>query len=141
MQYPWTSIMAFNHHLAVAAGEMLAEATHTAIQAPAEMIGSMASIRLPAGPWPRAEATRRMEMIDDALRGRRFEAPLMMWPCPWLVDSGDLPPDVEFDLLIRVSAELYNYLGQYERLSSSLAGFAGADRPQARPAPSTVATE
>jgi hypothetical protein len=70
-----------------------------------------------------------MEMIEEALRGRKFEAPLMMWPCPWLVDSGDLPPDTQFDLLIRVSAQLYNYLGQYERLSSILAGFAGVNRP------------
>ena len=136
----WASIMSFNHHLAVAAGEMLAEAMHTAVQAPTEMIGSMASIRLPGGPWSRSEATRRMDMIEAALRGRRFEAPLMMWPCPWLVDSGDLPPETEFDLLIRVSAQVYNYLGQYEQLASILAGFAGANRPQAGPAPATTAT-
>jgi isopenicillin-N epimerase len=137
----WDSIMAFDHRLAVAAGEMLAEALHTATQAPPVMIGSMASVRLPGGPWPRVEAARRMEMIDEALRGRHFEAPLMMWPCPWLVDSGDLPPDTEFDVLVRVSAQVYNHLGQYERLSSILAGFAGANRPQAGPAPSTAATE
>jgi len=81
-----------------------------------------------------------MDMIEAALRGRRFEAPLMMWPCPWLVDSGDLPPETEFDLLIRVSAQVYNYLGQYEQLASILAGFAGANRPQAGPAPATTAT-
>ena len=136
----WASLMAFDHNLAVAAGEMLAEALHTTCQAPSEMIGSMATIRLPGGPWPRPEATRRMSMIEAALRGRRFEAPLMLWPCPWLVDSGDLPPETEFDLLIRVSAQVYNYLGQYERLSSILAGFAGANRPQVGPAPSTVGT-
>jgi isopenicillin-N epimerase len=136
----WASIISFDHRLAVAAGEMLAEALHTDVQAPNEMIGSMASIRLPGGPWPRAEATRRMAMIEEALRGRRFEVPLMMWPCPWLVDSGDLPPATEFDLLIRVSAQVYNYLGQYERLASILAGFAGVNRPQAGPAPSTVET-
>lgn len=124
----WTSIMSLNHRMAVAAGEMLAEAMHTPTQAPAEMIGSMATIRLPGGPRPRAEVQRRMEMIEDALRGRKLEAPLMMWPCPWLVDSGDLPPDTQFDLLIRVSAQVYNYLGQYERLSSILAGFAGVNR-------------
>jgi isopenicillin-N epimerase len=136
----WASIISFDHRLAVAAGEMLAEALHTDVQAPTEMIGSMASIRLPGGPWPRAEATRRMAVIEEALRGRRFEVPLMMWPCPWLVDSGDLPPATEFDLLIRVSAQVYNYLGQYERLASILAGFAGVNRPQAGPAPSTVET-
>jgi hypothetical protein len=100
----------------------------------------MASVRLPGGPWSRADATRRMTNIEEALRSRRIEAPLMMWPCPWLVDSGDLPPETEFELLIRVSAQVYNYLGQYERLSSILAGFAGANRPQAGPAPSAEAT-
>jgi len=81
-----------------------------------------------------------MTMIEAALRGRRFEAPLMLWPSPWLVDSGDLPPTTQFDLLVRISAEVYNYLGQYERLSSILAGFAGVNRPQTDPAPSTTAT-
>ena len=136
----WATLLSFNHNLAVAAGEMLAEALHTVCQSPAEMIGSMASIRLPGGPWPRAEAARRLSMIDAALRGRRFEAPLLLWPCPWLVDSGDLPPTTDFDLLVRVSAHVYNYLGQYERLASILAGFAGVNRPQAGPAPSTVTT-
>jgi isopenicillin-N epimerase len=131
----WNAVRSFNHQLAMAAGEMLTEALHTSLQAPREMIGSMASIRLPGGPWPRAEATRRMAMIEAALRGRRFEAPLMLWPCPWLVDSGDLPPTTEFDVLVRISAQVYNYLGQYERLSSVLAGFAGVNRPQSGPTP------
>jgi hypothetical protein len=37
--------MSLNHRMAVAAGEMLAEAMQTQTQAPAEMIGSMATIR------------------------------------------------------------------------------------------------
>jgi hypothetical protein len=67
-------------------------------------------------------------MIEAAIRSRRFEVPLMPWPCPWLVDSGDLPEDTEFDILVRISAQAYNYLGQYERLSSILAGFAEVNR-------------
>jgi len=69
-----------------------------------------------------------MAMIESALRGRRIEVPLMVWPFPWLVDSGDLPESTEFDLLVRISAQAYNYLGQYERLASILAGFSGVDR-------------
>ncbi|HEX7591171.1 MAG TPA: hypothetical protein VF375_04400 [Candidatus Limnocylindrales bacterium] len=53
----------------------------------------------------------------------------MAWPSPWLVDSGDLPASAEFSLLVRISAHAYNFLGQYERLASILAGFASADRP------------
>jgi isopenicillin-N epimerase len=124
----WPTIYGFNHNLAVAARDILSTAMQTPIQVPAEMLGSMASVRLPGGPWARAEATRRMNMIEAALRGRRFEVPLMLWPCPWLVDSGDLPADTPFDVLVRVSAQIYNYLGQYERLASILAGFAGVNR-------------
>ena len=125
----WASLNAYDRRLAQAAGELLAEAMRTPAQAPVEMTGSMASIRLPGGPWSRVEAQRRMDMIDAALRGRRFEVPLMLWPSPWLADSGDLPPDTPFDILVRISAQVYNSLGHYERLASILAGFAGVNRP------------
>ncbi len=124
----WSSVIAYNRKLALAAGEMLAEAMKTPVQAPAEMTGSMATMRLPGGPWPRQEAVRRQDMIEAALRGRRFEVPLMLWPAPWLVDSGDLPATTQFDVLFRVSAQVYNSIGQYERLASVLGGFAGANR-------------
>jgi isopenicillin-N epimerase len=127
----WPSLISINRQLAISARDMLAEAFHTEVQAPNSMTGSMATLRLPGGPWPRAEAARRMAMIEAAMRGRRFEVPLMAWPCPWLVDSGDLPPETEFDLLVRISAQAYNYFGQYERLASILSGFAGVNRPTA----------
>ncbi len=125
----WPAVIAGNNHLMAAARQMLAEALHTAVQSPDSMTGSMASLRLPGGPWPLAEALRRKEMIESALRGRRIEVPLILWPGPWLVDSGDLPETTQFDLLVRISAHVYNSLGQYERLSSILAGFAGVNRP------------
>jgi isopenicillin-N epimerase len=125
----WPALIAANHQLILSARDTLAVALQTDAQGPNSMTGSMATLRLPGGPWPRAEALRRMGMIDSAMRGRRFEAPLMAWPPPWLVDSGDLPASTEFDLLVRISAHAYNFLGQYERLASILGGFAGADRP------------
>jgi isopenicillin-N epimerase len=124
----WPSLISVNRQLIISARDMLADALHTSVQAPNSMTGSMASLRLPGGPWPRAEALRRMNMIDSAMRGRRFEAPLIAWPSPWLIDSGDLPADTEFDLLVRISAQAYNHFGQYERLASILAGYAGANR-------------
>lgn len=120
-----------NHELAVAARDLLCDAMHTAVPAPPEMIGSMASIFLPGGPWSREDLASRMETIESALQGRRFEIPPMAWPSPWLIDSGDLPPDTKFEVLLRISAQVYNYLGQYERLASILAGFAGANRTAA----------
>ena len=124
----WPSLISVNRQLIISARDMLADALHTSVPAPNSMTGSMASLLLPGGPWPRAEALRRMTMIDSAMRGRRFEAPLIAWPSPWLIDSGDLPEDTEFDLLVRISAQAYNYYGQYERLASILAGYAGANR-------------
>lgn len=40
-------------------------------------------------------------------------------------------PDTQFELVVRISAHVYNHVGQYERLASVLSGFAGADRPGA----------
>jgi len=125
----WPALISANHQLAMSARDVLAEALHTPVQAPDSMTGSMASIRIPGGPSTRAEMFRRKEMIEAALRGRRFEVPLIPWPSPWLVDSGDLPKDQQFDLLVRISAQAYNFIGQYQRLASILAGFAGANRP------------
>ena len=125
----WPTVLSVNRQLAIGARDMLADALHTTVQAPDVMTGSMATLRLPGGPWPRAEATRRLASIESSLRSRRFEVPLLAWPAPWLVDSGDLPESTEFDLLVRISAHLYNFYGQYERLASILAGFAGVNGP------------
>ncbi len=127
----WPVLRSSNRQLAISARDLLAEALHTPVQAPNSMTGSMAALRLPGGPWPRPEVMRRMSMIEAAMRGRRFEIPLIVWPSPWLVDAGDLPESTQFDLLVRISAQAYNYLGQYERLASILSGFAGVNRPTA----------
>jgi isopenicillin-N epimerase len=125
----WPALMDANVKLLTRARDIVAEALHTQRQAPDGMTGSMASLPLPGGPWPREEALRRMQMIDAAMRGRRFEVPLILWPLPWLVDAGDLPNDTPFEVLVRISAQAYNSQGQYERLSSILSGFAGINRP------------
>jgi isopenicillin-N epimerase len=125
----WPALISTNRQLAVSARDLLTEALHISAEAPNSMTGSMASIRMPGGPWPRQETLRRMQMIEAALRGRRVEAPLMAWPSPWLVDSGDLPSETEFDLLVRISAQAYNSLGQFERLAAILAGFSGVNKP------------
>jgi isopenicillin-N epimerase len=129
----WPALIETNHRLILKTRAMLGDALHTMVPAPDEMIGSMASLRLPGGPWPRDEATRRMTMIEAAMRGRRFEVPLLPWPSPWLVDWGYLPDDTRFEIIVRISAQAYNYLGQYERLASILPGFAGANRSTATP--------
>ena len=101
------------------------------------MIGSMATIRLPGGPWPgrgdAADGDDRGRIAGPALRGAADAVAV-----PMARGSGDLPPTTEFDIVVRISAQVYNYLGQFERLSSILAGFAGVNRPQSAPDPSAA---
>lgn len=124
----WPTIMDTNIHLIRKVRLMLAEALKTMPPAPEEMLGSMVTLRLPGGTWPREEAQRRAGMIESAMRGRRFEVPLILWPSPYLVDWGLVPDPGQFEIGVRISAQVYNYLGQYERLASILPGFAGVGR-------------
>ncbi len=129
----WPALIDHNRRLILKTRAILADALHTMAPAPDEMIGSMATLRLPGGPWPHDEVLRRIGMIEAAMRGRHFEVPLMPWPSPWLVDWGYLPDDTQFEILARISAQVYNYAGQYERLASILPGFAGANRTSQEP--------
>jgi isopenicillin-N epimerase len=52
----WPALIAANHQLIIAARDTLATALMTESQAPNSMTGSMATLRLPGGPWPRAVA-------------------------------------------------------------------------------------
>ena len=118
----WASIRAANHELAVKARDLLAAALRATAGAPDSMTGSMASLMLPGGPRPRDEAARHRAAIEAGLQAHNIEVPLIPWPSPWLVDSGDLPAGTPIGLLVRVSAQVYNHLGQYERLASILSG-------------------
>jgi isopenicillin-N epimerase len=124
----WPAIMEANRQLINRSRLTLADALKTLPPAPEEMTGSMATLKLPGGPWPRDEVVRRISMIEAAMRGRRFEVPLLPWPSPLMVDWGYLPDTTQFDVLVRISGHVYNHISQYERLSSILPGFAGVGR-------------
>jgi len=104
----WPAVMARNRALALEARRLLCAAAGTAPACPDEMIGSIASVRLPESPL-KNPAWRQA----DPLQPRLFEAwgievPIMRWPGP---------PS----RLIRVSAQLYNHPAQYARLADALA--------------------
>jgi isopenicillin-N epimerase len=124
----WPALIDANRKLIIKSRLMLAEALKTLPPAPDEMTGSMAALKLPGGPWPRDEVQRRITMLDAAMRGRRFEVPLLPWPSPLMVDWGFVPEGTQFDILVRISAHVYNHAGQFERLASILPGFAGIGR-------------
>ena len=105
----WPEIMARNHTLALAARKILCEALRVSEPCPAEFIGSLAAIPLPDAP-PEAlpQLPSNESPLQDALRIKhRIEAPVITWPAP--------PGRV-----LRISAQLYNALPQYESLARAL---------------------
>jgi isopenicillin-N epimerase len=103
----WPALRARNRDLALQARRLLCEVAGTAPPCPDEMVGSIASVRLPDG-LTKDIGWRR----PDALQGRLYESwgievPVMSWPAP---------PQ----RLIRISAQLYNRREHYVRLAEAL---------------------
>jgi len=117
----WPEVMLANHGLALEARGLLIDALGVEPAAPASMLGSMAAIRLPGTRGPAREGDTTAGVIEDDLRSRGFEVPVMAWPLPALVASGDLPAGTEPDLYVRISAQRYNRLEQFARLADALA--------------------
>jgi isopenicillin-N epimerase len=101
----WPQVRASNRALALAARRVVADRLGVAAPCPDDMIGSLATLLLPDG-----ESVRRdIDPLQDALwEQHRIEVPVIPWPAP--------PRR-----LLRLSAQLYNGLDQYERLADALA--------------------
>jgi len=103
----WPELMARNRALAVRARATLCDALAVAAPCPESLLGSLASLPLPA-PEPGAPASRLdHEGMMNWLRERGVESWLFPWPGP----AGKL---------VRVSAQLYNHEEQYRRLGRLL---------------------
>jgi isopenicillin-N epimerase len=114
----WPAVMAANRGLALAARKVLCERLRIPEPCPEEFIGALAAIpisdappdalpRLPANEYP----------LQDLLREKHgMEVPVIPWPAP--------PKR-----LLRISAQLYNSLPQYEALADALAEFPWAKGP------------
>lgn len=105
----WPEIMARNRALALAARKILCTALGLDSPCPDEFIGSLAAIPLPdAGPLALPRLPLNEYPLQDALRERhKIEVPIISWPAP--------PKR-----LLRISAQLYNSLPQFERLAAAL---------------------
>jgi isopenicillin-N epimerase len=105
----WPEVMARNRSLALAARNILLESLGIPAPCPEEFIGSQATVPLPdaaADAFPRLPFNETP--LQDALRTKhRIEVPIISWPAP--------PKR-----FIRVSAQLYNSLPQYEFLAKAL---------------------
>jgi isopenicillin-N epimerase len=105
----WPQVMARNRALALAARKILCGALQTAEPCPEEFVGSMASVPLPDAATDELPRLPFNEYpFQDRLREKHhIEVPIISWPAPpkrWL----------------RISAQLYNSLPQYEQLAGAL---------------------
>lgn len=97
-------LRAHNHDLALKGRQTLCEALGTEPAAPADMIGSLASVILPHSSQPVLQPTGLDPTQDHLWQQHRIEVPIMRWPHPEL-------------RLLRISPQIYNSLEQYEYLA------------------------
>ncbi len=103
----WPELMARNHALALRARDRLCQAVGTEPPCPDELIGSLASVLLPAPAAGAPAATLDHDQLATWTRARGVES----WFYPWPGPGGRL---------VRASAQVYNHEAQYERLAGLL---------------------
>jgi len=107
----WSGVRAGNHQLVVAGRRTVCQRLGIAPSCPDAMLGSLAAIHLPdRGNFPTSDATSTLarDPLQEALfEQHRLEVPVLR--CP---ESGRK--------ILRISAQLYNEIGEYERLADGL---------------------
>ncbi|MBW3564767.1 MAG: aminotransferase class V-fold PLP-dependent enzyme [Acidobacteria bacterium] len=97
-----------NHELVLKGYDILCRALRIDPPVPREMFGSMAAVRLPDGSGDAPPTSLYGDPIQDELLEKfRIEVPVVAWPAP---------PS----RLLRVSAQMYNDLSDYEALAAAL---------------------
>lgn len=103
----WPEVMRRNNALALLARDLLCDTLGIAPPAPDAMLGAMAAVPLPDGTQDTAPSLYGDPLQDKLLFEHSIEVPLVPWPHP--------PKRI-----LRISAQLYNELGDYEKLASAL---------------------
>ncbi|HET8644506.1 MAG TPA: aminotransferase class V-fold PLP-dependent enzyme, partial [Vicinamibacteria bacterium] len=103
----WPELTARNHSLALHGRALVCEALGVDPPCPDGMLGSMASIPLPAAAPASAVEALDADGLAAWFRARGTEAWFTSWPCA----GGKL---------VRLSAQLYNHAGQYALLADLL---------------------
>lgn len=103
----WPAVRRHNHELALAARRLLCDHLGQRVAAPDEMIGSIATVWMPDAETGPAEVFHEDALQRRLWDGWRIEVPIGCWPAP--------PKRY-----LRVSAQLYNTLADYERLVEAL---------------------
>jgi isopenicillin-N epimerase len=103
-----SALQAHNHDLVVRARELLLEAVGGVPLCPPAMLGSLATVTLPDVPQaPGFASSPFCEPLYSELQKRRFQVLTAFWPAA--------PRR-----FLRVTAQIYNELSQYERLARTL---------------------
>jgi isopenicillin-N epimerase len=105
----WPQIMKRNRALTLAARKILCAGLNMAEPCPEEFVGSLAAVPIPAAPANRLPRLPFNEYpLQDALREKHgIEIPIISWPAA--------PQRV-----LRIAAQLYNSLPQYELMTKAL---------------------
>ncbi|HEX2061469.1 MAG TPA: aminotransferase class V-fold PLP-dependent enzyme [Thermoanaerobaculia bacterium] len=103
----WPQVMRRNRELALLARDVLCTTLGIGRPAPDDMIASMAAVPLPDGTQATAPSLYGDPLQDELLFAHGIEVPIVPWPQP--------PKRV-----LRVSAQLYNDIGEYETLAALL---------------------
>lgn len=107
----WSEVMNRNHELVVEGRKLIAAALDVAVPCPEQMLGSLATLHLPDMPdfdAPAATSALSLNPLQEALfRQYKIEVPVLSCPA-----SGKP--------MLRISAQLYNELSDYERLAGAL---------------------
>jgi len=104
----WAALRESNHQLALRGRDVLCRALGIDRPCPDDMIGSLASLPLPDGDGRVSDSPLYADPLQDRLLEQfRIEVPVIPWPAP--------PKR-----LIRISGQVYNRDGDYEKLGKAL---------------------
>lgn len=105
----WPAVMRHNRQLALKARRVLCRALELPAPCPDEMIGALAAFPLPdsTDTTPPKSPLYLDPLQDRLLASHGIEVPVIPWP-------------TAPKRLLRISAQLYNHLPQYERLAAAL---------------------
>ncbi len=113
----WPAVMAANHDLAITGRDVIAAALGIEVRVPDSMLGSMAALPLtiPGADDVAADALRRALVAEHGI-----QVPIGGWPAR--AARTEKGPS---QILLRISAQLYNEPADYERLARALEGRVG----------------
>ena len=108
----WAEIMRRNHDLVLAARRLLCATLGIHPPCPDQFLGSLAALPIPDATTPSKSPLYLDSWQDQLLDIHQIEVPIIPWPAA--------PRR-----LLRVSAQLYNSLPQYEKLAGALRELVG----------------